>query len=721
MDPGRLFQIITNSTLLATRLLPAGRTSSLHFSSPRYCAAVPEDLSPGAAVLAVSATHAQGVDVSYSITGGNEQGLFSVHPRSGTVSLAGALDHELCEKHELEVTAESGSEAAVSVVLVKVVDVNDNPPTFLQPEPRVLLVEEDDRDLPATIARVEAVDADECDAGRLVYRVGGDGAGQPSDGEGAFFTINARTGDLIQLKALDRDPPQGRGVWRLRVEVHDGQWADGGGGGDDAATAIPYHYSRSHPHLQASWGHREPGPDPSPTEETKGIGRGHHGRRKRDPGPDPSPAEPKGTGRDSGQGCHGRRKRGVSHPMNGSVLLSDAETQGSRETIVQRKNTEQKGKMKGYAWERLKSISDGKRPGTGFPKQHKLQKPVTMGEKAHGGKGLSGCSEDVAYTINNQIHIFSSGHASESSLGARHAEVPCNPGRMTDGVQTRQWEERLKDGDGGHLTPVTEEAHTTSGVRELQTLLMPVVDDAHEVTGQRTRRGWPFIEKVKGRNLRPQEGERQLAALPSPRAHDYAATSQTTTSKDGLTPATPPLTAEMGYGQQGDISKSQTRASQSIKHSFVGRSSPYVYVDRVHRDVSRYSTDTQAAEDGECDAGVTYCASGGGGRVHVVGTVVTVVVKDINDNAPVFLNDTVVGSVPENAAAGTPVVMVTARDADDAEDGSNARLIYDIEKNVVVEASGAALFSVEPHTGLITTTRCCLDREETPEYRLQGM
>lgn len=40
--------------------------------------------------------------------------------------------------------------------------------------------------------------------------------------------------------------------------------------------------------------------------------------------------------------------------------------------------------------------------------------------------------------------------------------------------------------------------------------------------------------------------------------------------------------------------------------------------------------------------------SGGGGRVHVVETVVTVVVKDINDNAPVFPNSTMYGEVQEN-------------------------------------------------------------------------
>lgn len=51
-------------------------------------------------------------------------------------------------------TAKGGDEAAHTLVLVRVVDVNDNPPVFLNVEPRLTLVEEDDRDLPATIIRV---------------------------------------------------------------------------------------------------------------------------------------------------------------------------------------------------------------------------------------------------------------------------------------------------------------------------------------------------------------------------------------------------------------------------------------------------------------------------------------------------------------------------------------------------------------------------------------
>ena len=75
-------------------------------------------------------------------------------------------------------------------------------------------------------------------------------------------------------------------------------------------------------------------------------------------------------------------------------------------------------------------------------------------------------------------------------------------------------------------------------------------------------------------------------------------------------------------------------------------------------------------------------------------------------------------SIPR-AHAGSAVVVVSAWDADDTTDGSNARLTYAIEKNVVDEASGTAIFSVEPDTGLVRTERCCLDREATPEYRLQ--
>lgn len=66
-----------------------------------------------------------------------------------------------------------------------------------------------------------------------------------------------------------------------------------------------------------------------------------------------------------------------------------------------------------------------------------------------------------------------------------------------------------------------------------------------------------------------------------------------------------------------------------------------------------------------------------------------------------------------------PVVRISAWDADDASEGTNARLSYSIEKNVIEERSGEAIFAVEPHTGEVRTALCCLDRETTPEYTIQ--
>lgn len=65
------------------------------------------------------------------------------------------------------------------------------------------------------------------------------------------------------------------------------------------------------------------------------------------------------------------------------------------------------------------------------------------------------------------------------------------------------------------------------------------------------------------------------------------------------------------------------------------------------------------------------------------------------------------------------VATVTAWDADDSTSGTNARLTYSIEKNVVDEKSGQALFAVHPRSGELRTAICCLDRETTPEYKLQ--
>ncbi|XP_063588682.1 putative neural-cadherin 2 [Penaeus indicus] len=74
---------------------------------------------------------------------------------------------------------------------------------------------------------------------------------------------------------------------------------------------------------------------------------------------------------------------------------------------------------------------------------------------------------------------------------------------------------------------------------------------------------------------------------------------------------------------------------------------------------------------------------------------------------------------PSSPPTDLSVAVISAWDADDHAEGTNARLTYSIEKNVIHERSGEAIFIVHPHTGLIRTALCCLDRETTPEYTIQ--
>ncbi|XP_069987617.1 putative neural-cadherin 2 [Penaeus vannamei] len=157
MDPAKIFQIITNSTLLATRL-HSGRGAPLQFSESRYCLVLPEDSPSDTTVIRVFAAHRDGEAVRYSITGGNRDGLFTIDQHSGLITLAAPLDHDRQAKHELVVAArsEKGGSSAHSIVHVTVADVNDNEPEFLKEEMEATVVEGDREShrLPLAILKV---------------------------------------------------------------------------------------------------------------------------------------------------------------------------------------------------------------------------------------------------------------------------------------------------------------------------------------------------------------------------------------------------------------------------------------------------------------------------------------------------------------------------------------------------------------------------------------
>ncbi|XP_074432249.1 cadherin-9 isoform X2 [Larus michahellis] len=67
-------------------------------------------------------------------------------------------------------------------------------------------------------------------------------------------------------------------------------------------------------------------------------------------------------------------------------------------------------------------------------------------------------------------------------------------------------------------------------------------------------------------------------------------------------------------------------------------------------------------------------------------------IHDINDNEPKFTKDMYTASIPEMAGVGTSVIQVTATDADDANYGNSAKVVYSI-------LQGQPYFSVDPETG----------------------
>lgn len=89
---------------------------------------------------------------------------------------------------------------------------------------------------------------------------------------------------------------------------------------------------------------------------------------------------------------------------------------------------------------------------------------------------------------------------------------------------------------------------------------------------------------------------------------------------------------------------------------------------------------------------------------------------DINDNAPIFREGDLQGSVQEHSKADQSVMTVVATDADA---GLNGTVIYEIDRfgNPPADPNGQLLFKINPETGLIqTSVSDSLDRERTAQY-----
>uniref|UniRef100_A0A2K6PPR7 FAT atypical cadherin 4 n=1 Tax=Rhinopithecus roxellana TaxID=61622 RepID=A0A2K6PPR7_RHIRO len=174
------------------------------FSQSHMSATIPESHSVGSIVRTVSARDrdaAMNGLIKYSISSGNEEGIFAINSSTGILTLAKALDYELCQKHEMTISAIDGGWVARTgycSVTINVIDVNDNSPVFLSDDyfPTVL----ENAPSGTTVIHLNATDADSGTNAVIAYTV------QSSDSD--LFVIDPNTGVITTQGFLDFETKQ---------------------------------------------------------------------------------------------------------------------------------------------------------------------------------------------------------------------------------------------------------------------------------------------------------------------------------------------------------------------------------------------------------------------------------------------------------------------------------------------------------------------------------
>uniref|UniRef100_A0A6P7GGN4 Cadherin-related tumor suppressor n=1 Tax=Diabrotica virgifera virgifera TaxID=50390 RepID=A0A6P7GGN4_DIAVI len=179
------------------------------FDPKQYSASISENASIGASVLQVSATD---IDdnlngrVRYSISSGDANRDFTIAEDSGVVRVAKNLNYERKSRYELIVRAEdcagdingAAVRSDTAKISISVSDINDNPPTFLDSPYLAYVMENTVPPNGGYVITVKAYDADTPPFNNLVkYFI--------KEGDTDIFRINASTGDISLLRALDRE------------------------------------------------------------------------------------------------------------------------------------------------------------------------------------------------------------------------------------------------------------------------------------------------------------------------------------------------------------------------------------------------------------------------------------------------------------------------------------------------------------------------------------
>ncbi|KFD66569.1 hypothetical protein M514_01566 [Trichuris suis] len=180
-------------------------------SPPRFAhlfsAAVREDAPVGSYVTQVTSMDADmNSNNTYQISM-DQNGIFSVDPLTGVVTLAGRLDREACPVHRLSLAVLDGVWRVETTLTVMVEDVNDNAPIFSKPSYNFFISELDS--IPAVIGKVQATDKDEGLNAYINYRL---------LTSSPLFSVHPITGEISLRRALIH-PSEAQGIGELSFDV----------------------------------------------------------------------------------------------------------------------------------------------------------------------------------------------------------------------------------------------------------------------------------------------------------------------------------------------------------------------------------------------------------------------------------------------------------------------------------------------------------------------
>ncbi|XP_074147953.1 protocadherin Fat 2 [Sminthopsis crassicaudata] len=198
-------------------------------SRPVYYPSVKEDAPMNTSVLQLDAWDSDSVSkgkLTFHIISGNNLGFFVINSWTGLLSTARQLDRENKAEHILEVAVQDNGKPnlqSTSRVVVRILDVNDNSPTFSHKRYKIRLPERHSSTAPGPVYRLVASDRDEGSNGQVTYSI------EENDEEA--FTIDPETGvvstnvnfpagvyNILTIQAVDNGQPPRFSSVRLHIE-----------------------------------------------------------------------------------------------------------------------------------------------------------------------------------------------------------------------------------------------------------------------------------------------------------------------------------------------------------------------------------------------------------------------------------------------------------------------------------------------------------------------